>query len=337
MAMQHSSGRKRRRPFRFSHEQIERILRDYQAGASASLIARQHSVHPNNIIKILMQHFIPIRGSRVVFMQEEKELICDRYLAGESATAIAKRLSVHCVSIYRTLKEMGVVIRSQSAAQRKYPLKESVFDDAENDEEAAYFVGLLMADGSVPRRSARSEACLRLCLTWTDRDIIIRLQHFLQTNKPFTKENAHGYEGTKPSCRFEVFSRRLVEAVARYGVVPNKSGREAVSRLENNKHFWRGMIDGDGWLCLTCGRHPIIGLTGSLRIVEQFSDFAWSVVGKREKKPERNGSIWKMVIGYKAGYRLIQHLYGDCRIALARKESKAKEILVSCSPFCRSI
>lgn len=61
MADEHSTNRSRIRRKIFSPELIESVLRDYQAGLSATAAAELHDLYPYDVTKILRQNGIAVR------------------------------------------------------------------------------------------------------------------------------------------------------------------------------------------------------------------------------------------------------------------------------------
>ena len=81
------------------------------------------------------------------------------------------------------------------------------------------------------------------------------------------------------------YSNRIVDKLAEYGIVIRKSKIAKVpEQLKNNRHFWRGMIDGDGWVT----RHiktdcPLVGFCGTIDIVNSFINFTGNTARVRQK------------------------------------------------------
>src|SRR5207247_703702 len=106
--------------------------------------------------------------------------------------------------------------------------------------------------------------------------------------------------------------------------------------IENNRHVWRGVIDGDGSLGVyvrknlngSIRRVPYLSLTGSKNLCMQLRSFLEKELG--EPMPPN-------IIFYKRSYlfmlsdhravKAIELLYSGCSIALERKLRKALEIL----------
>lgn len=212
---------------------------------------------------------------------------------------------------------------------RRYHVNESIFDDAANNPEAAYWIGFLMADGHV---CAGKRYVVRLALSVCDKYHVESFKAFLRSEHPIKVvhyENS-GYDTSGPMAQIDVCSKRLVLSLVSYGVVPGKKRRAEVIGLENNRHFWRGCVDGDGSLGFqptTASMMPRIRLCGSRPIVEQFHRFVLSVAPTCTACPHPSKSIWEMNTTGRYAQRVITALYGDCSIALPRKLELAQKAL----------
>ncbi len=85
-----------------------------------------------------------------------------------------------------------------------------------------------------------------------------------------------------------VTSRHIAEKLSGYGIVPRKSFTARVIGLENNRHFWRGVFDGDGYFKNKDGRDgDKMILTGNNDLCAQFEEFI------KENVPEAKVRIRK--------------------------------------------
>lgn len=207
---------------------------------------------------------------------------------------------------------------------RKWPLDETVFRRAESCPRAAYWIGLLMADGSVGI-SKSGQHTVKLALAESDMKHVHSFAKFLRTEAPVkTVSNSRGFPGSRPLSELYVTSRPLVEALSRYGIVPHKSKGASVKLIQNSRDFWRGMIDGDGWM--RGGKVPYLGLTGCLSLIEQFQQFVTPIIGKCP--PIRpNNSIWKIEVVCSQAAVIARVLYERCDEALERKFVVANEVM----------
>ena len=142
---------------------------------------------------------------------------------------------------------------------------------------------MLMADGCVQQRPKKS-AEISLQLALKDAAHVKAFGSFLGTERPIT--NYTGRDGVM--VRMQVSSNRLAASLARFGVVPRKTYCAKVLCIEKSVDFWRGMIDGDGWVSTVKrqqGRRPrpVIGLCGTGEIVNQFTDFVFTRLGWRPR------------------------------------------------------
>lgn len=216
--------------------------------------------------------------------------------------------------------------RGDAAPQTIKTLNRDAFK-TETDE-SAYWIGFLITDGCILRRKTGS-AHIVLALAHRDIDHLIKFQKFLGSNHKIThvkKTNAD---------RLAVTSDEIADTLEKYGVVPRKSYTAKVIGLEFNRHFWRGVIDGDGYIGLyRCrkSRLPRIGLVGSRYLLHQFKDFAVTVVPRLRSDLQSNRNIFKIDFNGNAAGELVKYLYSDCATFLDRKRARALQIIAHIEP-----
>lgn len=329
---------------RLSDEQESQLAAAYLAGQSGISLARDYKVDVSvayDAIRRQGGRVRPLKESNAetvraallcrtnLLSDSTKREIAERYQRGESSYAISRTMPVSQGHVIRVLRDARVKSRSIREARREYPLDESAFLNANDNQDAAYFVGLIMADGCIGRR--RYGWTLTLSLSGDDGKHVDRLRKFLKTEcrvRTSHRQSTNGWN-SKPTHRLTITSTPLAESLATYGVTERKSMSAKVIGLENNRHFWRGAIDGDGFVYIAKTAYnpkPVIGLVGSKAMMEQFSTFARTITDcKARVSPMAN--IWRVEICSRHAVALVRHLYSDCTVALPRKLAKAREIL----------
>lgn len=270
---------------------------------------------------------------RRIFSADDEAAVCEAYLAGASGNALARARGVDPSVVYDCLKRCGISARGLSQAHRRYTLDEGVFE--RDTDEAAYFTGLLMADGCVMHRPHQS--VVSLALQACDCALVEAFRAFLGSDQPIrTQKNDRGFSVRGGSLvSLAVSSRRLVASLESRGVVPRKSASARLcDSLAGNPHAWRGLVDGDGWLCYTSAagrRRPIIGLTGSGAVCEQFAAFVGRLTGKSYRLGP-NGNVWRVAVSCEPAVVVARELYGQGGVALDRKRLKAEEFIAAGYP-----
>ena len=110
--------------------------------------------------------------------------------------------------------------------QRRHSLNEGAFDTI--TEASAYWCGFLMADGNIGVRKNRptSQPTVTLHISEVDREHLLAFRLFLGSSHAVTTTKPSGRKpGEKPCVVLSVGSRRLVAALAAFGIVPNKTKR----------------------------------------------------------------------------------------------------------------
>lgn len=233
--------------------------------------------------------------------------IIRKYEDGKSARQLGFEYDITDMVITSLLRRHNVFIRNRSDAKRTNQIKEDIFDTI--TEESAYWIGFILADGNVYHPKKRSKQ-LNIGLAERDWEHLEKFKKFIGSNKKLYYNNGGVF--------ISFYSNRIVEKLAEYGIVPRKSKIAKVPEsLKNNRHFWRGLVDGDGWV-----NHNLLGLCGTFDVVSCFKEFVYSVsnVVPRVNPQQRTECCWE--ITYSAVYvrSILDVLYVDSCIFLDRKK-----------------
>jgi hypothetical protein len=207
--------------------------------------------------------------------------------------------------------------------KRKYFLNEHYFDEVLTEEQA-YWLGFLIADGSVSKGGT-----LSLLLKPSDREHIAKLIAALDAEQPIVE--VKGYPIVY------ITSRKLANGLAKHGCIPNKTFQLLTPNLPHalRRHFYRGFSDGDGcisshiaetygtqyrrWQFMICG-----GCESFLRDMKNW-------IGTEINRDI--GSISKDDNTYRLSYqgnisvsRVVSLLYNDSNIHLTRKKVLANNL-----------
>jgi len=236
--------------------------------------------------------------------------LCDKYQSGYSTYKLAKIFNISNVAVSGLLKRRNIKMRNRSESMQHINLNESIFDNI--TEESAYWIGFLMADGCIYNRKNESSE-LSVVLSSKDYDHLIKFRSFLESQHAIISIN----KGL--SFRFSVKSNKLAYSISKYGVLPKKSLTASVSMLENDPHFWRGVIDGDGSL----GKYKSgisIRLVGSKFLLEQFIDFIKLNIPECNVNVRPHKSIYCVSVCGKFAMPIMKILYDNSSVFLDRKK-----------------
>lgn len=306
-------------------ETRQEVVRLYEAGTPTPEICRRVGYCRSTCNKVLNAEGVTLRpkvgteGPVRLDPEIEAEVIAG-YLAGASF----KNLSAFCGMsecwVRRMVRAAGCAARP-SGTPRIHQLDETAFDEI--TEASAYWVGFLMADGCVSRYEGGS-ATITLCLARQDAEHVLRFREFVGSTHTV-------WVGEEGQHHLAFRSDRMAEALARFGVVPHKSLTAEVAGLEDDPHFWRGVIDGDG--CL--GWHsqekhplPLLNVVGSKPLLEQFMGFVRRLFPRsRANVGPTHSRAWTFSIVGHSAYAVVKALYGECHLALPRKWETARALL----------
>lgn len=310
----------------------ELILGLYGAKVPVVEIAARSGVCVKTVRNVARRGGIP---PRIVRRPERDAAILVRYRRGDPVGAIARDHRVGRSRVRAIAQRAGLA--PWTGWQRRYPINESAFDRP--TPVGWWLIGLRAADGSIDAAQNR----VSLCQTLADADVLHAFHDYVGCpDRPLTmlKLSAEAQARQwprRPAAEARIFSRQIVAALARHGVVPHKSKTLTLGpEASGEAAVWLGILDGDGSVG-SCrdGRAPTLRFFGTAPLMRQCESFwrhALDLTGPRPTaRPHRRG-IWTYgVQGGKAvvGARLL--LAASPR-SLRRKRALLAEIAGSIEP-----
>lgn len=218
-------------------------------------------------------------------------------------------------------------IPTRTKAGFKPKFNEDYFENIDT-EYKSYFLGYLMADGNVYERK-NSQPCIRLEINQADKYILDSLKEELSINIEVK-------ETRKNCCILRWHSKKMYDDLNRYGIVPNKTGKEIIpNTIPDNllHHFIRGFFDGDGWVTNTTshgknkGSRKCIGFVSSKDCLARLREILHYELGTKLNKLTFRNSYYMLLYGAKNDVNLIiNFMYKDSTIFLTRKRESCYQV-----------
>jgi len=261
------------------------------------------------------------------FSEEMEVKICSLYKEGLSSSQIANLLKIKESKIYYVLKLNEIQTRDASSPFYKKNIVNDSFFKKIDEEEKAYFLGFLCADGYLLKR----DNCVKLELQLLDAHIVKRFAELL-----FPKERYLLIRNN--SIRMTAFSKELYENLENFGLHQRKSltlkfppENSIPDNLMN--HFIRGVFDGDGCMYHTLKQgvrqKGYFQITGSKDFLNGVLDRLEGITGKRVKIYQpKNNNAWEFRFVSPIDIKNIyEYLYDNATIFLERKKEKFSTFL----------
>lgn len=197
-------------------------------------------------------------------------------------------------------------------------------------EAKAYLVGLLLADGCITTNKGVYRQ-IQLHISSSD----MYLAELIKNETESTRKIYISPKGDR--CMFRDSSDEMTADLARFGIVPNKTGHEKPNFEdipdELLNHTIRGLIDGDGWISISntsTGRVVTsVGLCGSYDTCHYVSNLLYDKLGVGPLTPSKVKDKDCYKIGYSSLHDdkiVIEYLYKNASVGLKRKYDKALTI-----------
>lgn len=195
--------------------------------------------------------------------------------------------------------------------------------------EAKYWIGYLLADGSVGRG--------RLSLTSIDLEVIESFKSFAAVGNDIReidpKEKCIRGKNFVSSTIYEYgFSdKETLSLLSSYGMVENKTHiARAPELLKLDRDFWRGYVEGNGCILIDGNNKAVFEISsGSEVLCQQFLDYCKSLIPISKVNVTKEGSknAFRVRFCGKYGAYILRHLYQDTQPIMTRKYNKAAEII----------
>lgn len=210
---------------------------------------------------------------------------------------------------------------------RLHKFNESIFDVIDQPEQA-YWLGFLMADGSVSYKHG-----LRLGLKDFDRiDAFKLFMGGINTPiKDIYSKNSH-------TRTIAFYSKKLLNIIERYGLIPNKTYRTQINNIPKQflNSFILGYFDGDGCIFVAdkskkTNKCMVSIASSSIKILEQIQQILKdnNVINKNKNYMKKiiNKNCYSLYIGNRPEIiKFYYYLYKDSKTFLLRKKEKFIEL-----------
>lgn len=182
---------------------------------------------------------------------EELDFLKDNYMQ-MSKKEISEILSRSPSAIGLKASRMGL---------KKYPYYcDYHYFDKIDTEEKAYWLGFILADGSVCKSEKTNAGCISIELQYGDINHLIKFNKSLNGNYKITDRwrscSLSGSDKKNHSCQIRIFSIIMYNSLEKMGVAGNKTYSVSFPTIpeELYKHLLRGYFDGDGRFGLSNNR-----------------------------------------------------------------------------------
>jgi hypothetical protein len=302
------------------------IIKLYREGLPVEDIAARAGACCKTVGNVARRAELPLR--RTSKPNRDRAALA-RYCAGHPVKDIAVDLQISKSRIRLIAAKAGIPPRS--GWQRRYPIDETAFD--EPTAVGWWLIGLLAADGSIHEAENR----VSLCQTLDDADVLSAFYEYLGCpERPLVllelsaEARARQYP-RRPAAEARVFSRRIVKALARHGLVARKTSSLRLGREASGKAaVWLGLLDGDGSVGIyRRGRLPRLVFAGTRPVMEQCEAFWRAALRISQPHPTarpHSRGIWTFALHNAKAATAARILLSSSPTSLQRKRAVLSEI-----------
>jgi hypothetical protein len=241
----------------------------------------------------------------------------DLYKSGLAIRPICKELNMDGDALSNVLKQLGIY-RSRSQAIRNGKGHGQINDHAFSilTPEALYWIGYLFADGHIEKSRPR----ITITTTKEDEEQMINFAKYVNANVTYLKNDY---------IRVAFTSQEIYDKLVSLNFNNRKSYEIVVHPLlKYSRDFWRGCVDGDGWVFKT--KYPVIGLCGLQNTIEGFIEFLnLNIIDTKQVpyKVKKKESLYQCNFKCKKAIAITDLLYKDSTVYLQRKYDTYREFL----------
>jgi Mor family transcriptional regulator len=314
-----------------TEENKQEIADLYVSGLGSDTISKKYNIHPNTVLKILKNKGIKRRQLGTIFTDQDKNNIINLYTNGSPVNELAKKFKFRPQKIKKIVKLNNIMLRTVEESHRKYAINENFFDVIDN-EEKAYFLGFLYADGCNHKKSNY----VSLSLKSDDKEILIKLAKLIfkddYENRIVDRDRSAEDKGIESIININ--SKHICKKLEELGCAQTKTFKITYPEwMPDNlhKHFIRGYFDGDGSIYVN-----EIKERGSKFKITSTLDFVTGIKNIINKEAKINSIIYKHskskvydvnACGDRQVKKFLDWIYDDSHIFLKRKYEQYLKLL----------
>lgn len=256
------------------------------------------------------------RKTRASLTSEDSKNMALLYAKGATFEQIGRLYDTVLQNVRRRVNDTGMPSRKNSQ-HRIYNLDQKAFSNPALNRNAMYWGGFLAADGSVDVK----KNSINLTLGSVDEGHLLKFKRFLKSTHPVHDT----IYKTKQLC---FNSAPMIEDLTFFGIHQNKSlTYDPPAHCVWDRDFWRGMIDGDGFISEERG-YARMGLCGSEMALMKFEHFVKNITNTNAGVNKSNNIKMLHLKGGPA-LDLMKYLYFDAdeNVRLDRKFDKVLNLL----------
>lgn len=306
----------------------DQVVEKYRQGLSQPATAKIFGISQTSVYNILRERSVRVEKrkykNKYRYSDEKEAEILRLYKSGKTQKEIGIFYNTSNTAIRRVLLRNGIIPRNASKTQRL--CKNNPFK--RNDELSDYFLGLLITDGCISKKSGKYES-YEVCLSLNEHDGYI-IEQFKNWASPKAKvSKIHQKTNDSYMYSISIVNEEMVEWLRRRGNFYRKS-YEAKLYCPLNWNILRGIVDGDGGFHITNMTSKNYGLNIfvcglSLSLIKQVHAFLVkngikAVIRKTEpSKWHKNGLYYVEVRHYEDVIKVGLNIYSNASIFIKRK------------------
>lgn len=311
---------------KYSEDEKKLIIKLYiKDGLNTINISKLVSKSQSGIERFLKREGLYKGPRRIEISKENIEIIIGRYLLGETAEEIHKDFSdklKSCNTILHLLRKNKINRRD---AKRRSVIENHNYFECIDSEAKAYFLGLLIADGSIRKNKGNRSDSITIELQECDKYIIEKFANEIKYSGSFVK--------TKCGYSITFASQKMSNDLKKFGVVNNKTYTGTYLPIIKSSlmmHLIRGIFDGDGTVYFDKNDNFNWGFYGSDKICNDIQDYLSLKLEFSKNKVFNKGSVSFIYLHSKQRtLKFYNYIYSNALIYLKRKKDKFNHYLAN--------
>lgn len=304
----------------------DKLIKDYIPGeTSIKSLAEKYNVNCySTVSKVLGENGIKIIKPKLV--PRNTIIEAAKYYSDNQISIIncAKKFKIGKNTLYNYLKENNS-IKNDKNYQKDITYDKNFFDSIDN-EEKAYWLGFIMADGYTKLDKNNNPAQTTIEISKKDINLLDAFKKSIKSNYIIRERSRTTVTGKiSEICSITISSHHLTKQLVSYGVVPNKTYIGFINEEifgDNEElifHYLRGYSDGDGTINKNKGNYVFKLVIRSKSILNTITNWI-----KKYCNIDPKITIWentyRLSIQNKKDYFIfLEKLYKNANIYLDRK------------------